>query len=404
MKITESGEQTLAIEQWTGTWAASAAAPTYFIPVEFMPQPVAVQGTIHYRLRVSAGGSRVRLRLSNDTGDQPLHIGAASIGLAADNYASNREGTVRQVTFGQGKSTRILSGAAVVSDPIDLQVAHLGDLIVSLYLPHSFVPAQGGDTHKAALSAGVDATMTVAWPDATSISARPIITALTVVPSRPTRAIVTLGDSITDGSTDGIGCMPFSFRGWPDILAQRLRARADANVNQVAYSVVNAGIGGNRLLNDFIGPHALARLDRDVFATPGTSHLIVFEGVNDIGIGGRTINDKVHPIVTADELIVAYLQIIERAHEQGIRVIGGTLPPFRDAFYFLEEKEPLRQTVNKWIREARAFDGLIDFDQVLHDPRDPSRLRTDFDTGDHLHPNAVAFRAMGEAINLGLFE
>lgn len=396
------------MDSWIGTWGASPAAPTYFIPVEFMPAPVPIQGTIRYRLRVSAGGSRLRLRLSNETGDQPLLIGAASIGLANEKDASIQRGTLRRVCFSQQESAQILAGAAVVSDPIDLQVAHQGDLIVSLYLPESFVPAQGGDTHKAALSAGQDTAMSIAWPEATAINVRPIVTALTLIPLRPTRAIVTLGDSITDGSTDGTGCMPYSFRGWPDILARRLHDRASDNAtrdaHQVTYSVVNAGIGGNRLVNNFIGPHALARLDRDVFATPGASHLIVFEGINDIGIGGRTINDFTHPPVTARQLIVGYLQIIERAHEQGIKVIGGTLPPFRDAFYFLEEKELVRLAVNDWIRHAKAFDGLVDFDCVLCEANDRSRLRADFDTGDHLHPNTDAFTAMGHAIDLDLFE
>ena len=390
-----------------GTWGASPAAPTYFIPVEFMPQPEPMQGTVRYRLRVSAGGTSARLRLSNETGEQPLEISAASIGLASANQAAIEARTLKRVTFSQQPSVRIAAGAAVVSDPVDIQIADQGDVIVSLHLPAPHVPAQGGDTHKAALSAGPDSSMALTWPGAANIKARPIVSALTVVPLRPTRTIVTLGDSITDGSTDNIGCMPYAFRGWPDILARRLLARnherKGRHSRSMAYSVVNAGIGGNRLLADFIGPHALARLDRDVFAVPGASHLIVFEGINDIGIGGRTIKNITLPMTTADELIHAYLQIIERAHEQGIKVIAGTLPPFRDAFYFLEEKEVVRQAVNDWIRGAGKFDGVIDFDRVLHAAADPSRLRSDFDTGDNLHPNMAAFMAMGNAIDLDLF-
>ncbi len=404
-------KENLTIERCVGTWGASPAAPTYFIPVEFIPAPFPIQGTIRYRLRVSAGGSRLRLRLSNEAGDRTLIIGGASIGLACETAACIQKGTVTRVSFSRLPAARILPGAAVVSDPIDLHVAHHGDLIVSLFLPQPFMAAQGGDTHKAALSAGQDNVMSIDWPDAMSINVRPIVSTVTVVPRRPTRTVVTLGDSITDGSTDATGCLPFAFRGWPDILAQRLTDRADANEKTGAppgkeiksYSVVNAGIGGNCLLKNFIGNHALARLDRDVFAIPGVSHLIVSEGVNDIGIGGRTIDGLTYPNVTADELIAGYRQIIERAHEQGIRVIGATLPPFRDAFYFLEEKEVVRQAVNDWIRNAAAFDGLIDFDRVLHEPADPSRLRCDFDTGDHLHPNMAAFMAMGNAIDLDLF-
>lgn len=225
---------------------------------------------------------------------------------------------------------------------------------------------------------------------------------------RPTRAVVTLGDSITDGSTAHTGCHPFAFRGWPDILAERLIARQQQEAHPAqprapAYSVVNAGIGGNRLLDDFIGPRALARLDRDVFAVPGISHVIVSEGINDIGIGGRTIKGVTLPMTNAPELINAYLQIVARCHERGIKAIGATLPPFRDAFYFLEEKEVVRQEVNRWIRQSGAFDGVIDFDRVLHIPADEGRLRPEYDTGDHLHPNVAAFVAMGSAIDLDLF-
>jgi lysophospholipase L1-like esterase len=404
-------KENLAIEASVGTWGASPAAPIYFIPVEFIPAPFPVQGTIRYRLRVSAGGSRLRLRLSNEAGDRALMIGGATIGLACETAACIHKGTLTRVNFSCLPTARILPGAVIVSDPIDLQVAHHGDLIVSLYLPQPFMAAQGGDTHKAALSAGQDSVMSIDWPDAASINVRPIVSAVSVVPLRPTRTVVTLGDSITDGSSDATGCLPFAFRGWPDILAQRLNERAATDEKRVAppgkeitaYSVVNAGIGGNCLLKNFIGIHALARLDRDVFAIPGVSHLIVLEGLNDIGIGGRTIDGLTYPNVSADELIAGYRQVIERAHEQGIKVIGATLPPFRDAFYFLEEKELVRQAVNDWIRNAASFDGLIDFDRVLHDPSDPSRLRTDFDTGDHLHPNMAAFKAMGDAIDLEMF-
>lgn len=388
------------MEQWVGTWGASHAAPTYFIPLDLMPAPAPIQGTIRHRLRISAGGSRLRLRLSNETNDKPLLIGGASIGLANEHGACVRPGTLRRVSFSQREAISIPAGAVVVSDPIEMSVPHLGEVTVSLYLPEEFIPAQGGDTHQAELTVGRDAVMSEVFPDATALAARPIVTVITVTPLRPTRTIVTLGDSLTDGATDGTGCESYAYRGWPDVLARRLHERSSA----MAYGVVNAGIGGNRLLRNFIGPHALARLDGDVFAVPGLSHLIVLEGINDIGIGGRTINGNTFPMATSDELIVAYLQIIERAHEQGVKVIGGTLMPFRDAFFFLEEKESVRQVINTWIREEGAFDGIVDFDHAIRDPEDPSRLNASFDSGDHLHPNAAAFRAMGLAIDLGLFE
>ena len=146
------------------------------------------------------------------------------------------------------------------------------------------------------------------------------------------------------------------------------------------------------------------RLDRDVFATPGVTDLIVLEGINDIGVGGRTIEGVTYPMIVFDELVAAYLQIIERAHERGVKVIGGTLLPFRDAFFFSDEKERTRQSINAWIRNGGAFDGVIDFDAVVRGPGDSSALRPEFDTGDHLHPNHAAYRTMGEAVDLSLFD
>lgn len=391
-----------------GTWGASPAEPTYFIPVEFMPQPIPVRGTIRYRIKVSVGGTEVRVRLSNEAGAVPLSVGTAVIGLARRDAPAVEPGTGRGITFGGHSSVVIPPCTAVVSDPVDMSLPDRGEVIVSLYLPETHVPAQGGDTHKAEICAGSDTSWNESWEAGNAINVRPIVSALSVVPLRPTRAIVTLGDSITDGSTAHTGCHPFAFRGWPDILAERLIARQQqdtrtAEPGATACGVVNAGIGGNRLLDDFIGPRALARLDRDVFAVPGISHLIVSEGINDIGIGGRTIKNVTLPMTTAPELISAYRQIIARCHERGIKAVGATLPPFRDAFYFLEEKELVRQEANRWIRQSGEFDGVIDFDRVLHIPADAGRLRPEYDTGDHLHPNAAAFVAMGNAIDLGLF-
>src|SRR2546423_513212 len=383
------------MQEWIGTWGASPAAPVHFVPLEIMAAPAPVQGTIRHRVRVSAGGSRVRLRLSNETGDRPLLIGGTSVGLAGE-AAEVRSGTLHRVTFGGRCAIAIIAGAAAVSDPIDLAVANLSELVVSVYLPQHIVASPSEGVHQAILAAGRDAVLEEAWHDAAPLAVRPLVTAISVQPLRPTRVIVALGDSVTDGGAVDAK----EGRSWTDILASRLEARAGA----AAYAVVNAGIGGNRLIGQLIGPPALVRLDRDVFATPGVTDLIVLEGINDIGVGGRTIEGVTYPMIVFDELVAAYLQIIERAHERGVKVIGGTLLPFRDAFFFSDEKERTRQSINAWIRNGGAFDGVIDFDAVVRGPGDSSALRPEFDTGDHLHPNHAAYRTMGEAVDLSLFD
>jgi lysophospholipase L1-like esterase len=226
---------------------------------------------------------------------------------------------------------------------------------------------------------------------------RPTVTGIAVAVERSPGAIVCLGDSLTDGA----GAQSAEFRSWTDIVARRLRERH----GDAAPAVVNAGIGGNQLIGTLIGPPALARLDRDVFATPGISHLVLFEGINDIGAGGRTsIEGVTWPLVTTEGLIAGYQQILTRARARGIQVVGATLLPFRGSLFFLEEKEVVRQAINHWIRTSGAFDQVLDFEAALRDPRDASRLAAAFDSGDCMHPNAAGQRALGAAVNLEVFK
>ena len=217
--------------------------------------------------------------------------------------------------------------------------------------------------------------------------------------SRPARpgAVVILGDSITDGR----GSTTNGNDRWPDVLARRLQASPETDT----VGVLNAGIGGNRLLRDGLGPHALARLDRDVLAQAGVRWLILLEGINDIGTaaGARA---KGEPAATADDIIGAYAQIIERARARGIRVYGATIMPFEGfsyAGYFTPESEADRHKVNAWIRTSGRFDAVIDFDALTRDPERPARLSAAVDGGDHLHPSAAGYRIMGEAVDLALF-
>lgn len=320
---------------WIGTWGASPAAPVHFVPPEIMPAPVPIQGTLRHRLRISAGGSRMRLRLSNETRGTPLAIGGSSIALAAEAMTA-LPGSMRRVTFDSREGVVMPAGTAVESDPIDLAVAPLGEVLVSIHLPRACVLTPSEGAHKAWLSDRQDVVMSEAWPNADVVAVRPVATMISVQPSRPTSVIVALGDSVTDGGA----CDASDGRGWPDILARRLHERGGTT----PYAVVNAGIGGNRLIGDFIGSAALARLDRDVFATPGITHLIVLEGINDIGVGGRTVEGVTHPHVPCEQIVAAYVEIIERSRERNVTVIGGTLLPFRGAFSF---PTPRRKCANR---------------------------------------------------------
>ena len=215
---------------------------------------------------------------------------------------------------------------------------------------------------------------------------------------------MTFGDSITDAAMS----TSQEVRGWPGQLALRL-AKAGGKVR---YGVSNQGIGGNRLLLDGIGASALARFDRDVASQPGASHVIVLEGINDIGIGKGSFNDfhfengkfsSTGLPVSAAELIAAYQQLIVRAHAAGLKIIGGTLLPFKGSFYYSEERERVRQDVNTWIRVSGHFDAVIDFERAIRDNTDPGRMAPAYDSGDALHPSDAGYAAMADAIDLKLF-
>jgi lysophospholipase L1-like esterase len=199
--------------------------------------------------------------------------------------------------------------------------------------------------------------------------------------------LVAFGDSITDGTQSGLDAN----RRWPDLLAARLASAG------TRLSVVNGAIGGGRVLEDGVGPNALARFDRDVLAQPGVRYVTVLEGINDIGVSGA----KASPSVA--NLIAGHRQLIDRAHAHGLRVYGATLTPFEGAAYFTPEGEAKRQALNDWIRKSGAYDGVIDFDAAVRDPAKPSRSRPDFDSGDHLHPSPAGYQAMAASINVALF-
>jgi lysophospholipase L1-like esterase len=387
-------------ERWVGTWAAAMHAPSEGFGEEFPSQFFKFdKQTVRQIVRTSIGGDQVRVRLANTFGDVPLAIGVARLALR-DSGERIDPASDRVLTFSGSPSITIPPGALAVSDPVALSVPALSELAVSIYFPE---PTTSTTVHAFAFqtnyfSPAGDFTAEAVMPVETTAQSWVFLTGIDVTVTEPTGVVVALGDSITDGAFS----TPDTNQRWPDLLAERLVADAD----QPTMAVLNAGIGANRLLNDptegfeFAGPNALARFDRDVLAQPGVTHLIVFEGINDIGM--PALSGDPAEFVSADELIAGLRQLAERAHEHGIVAVGATITPFEGAMYFSQEGEAIRQAVNDWIRTGRAFDSVIDFDDVVRDPGQPTRLLPAFDSGDHLHPNDAGFQAMAESIDLAL--
>jgi len=315
-------------------------------------------------------------------------VGLASHGLDA------LPGSLKRVTFSGKEAITIPTGGLAQTDPIDISVKPLGDLVVSVYVPEGITLFTWTSPTDPIVVEGADATLRERLSASKSLSIRPLVSEVDVLVDRPRKVIVTLGDSITDGSVDP----KTGERGWPGALSRRLQSQGIA--------VVNAGIGGNRLLQSMpmFGVSALSRLERDVLSVPGLSYIVVLEGINDIGMSGPGGMFGDTPLVDPKALIAAYSQIIARAHERGIKVFGATIMPFEGAAYYSAEKEKVRETVNEWIRTSKSFDGVIDFDVIVRDATAPRKLSAEYDSGDHLHPSSDGYRKMGEAIDLRLFK
>ncbi len=386
---------------WIPTWAASPQPvwdADFFAPVA-IPRALRDQ-TIRQVARVSVGGSRVRVEFSNEYGTRPLLIGAAHVALAGEGVAI-AAGSDRALTFGGRPSVTVPPGAPILSDPVDLVVPPLGSLAVSLFLPE-ITPTttwhnEGAQT--AYISGPGDFAAAATFEPAQTITSRIFLSEILVDAKPGARAVVTFGDSITDGAAS----TPDANHRWPDFLAERLHA-AGADV-----AVVNQGISGARVLRDRMGDNALARFDRDVLSQPHADTVVVMMGINDIGWPGTLLVPEGEPAPSPEDIIVGYEQLIARAHGKGLRILGATLTPFENTFaghplfgYYDETKEAKRQAVNQWIRTSGAFDGVIDFDAATRDPSNPKHIRADFDSGDHLHPQDTGYKAMADAVDLGL--
>jgi len=342
----------------------------------------------------SIGGRRVRIELSNAFGSAPLVIGAAHIAMR-DKESTIAPASDHAVLFGGKPSCWIPPGATEISDAVSLDLPPAGDLAVSIYIPETATAdtMHAVGLHTTYISNEGDTTAAPAMADATTTQSFYFLTNVDVLAPPNAAAIVTFGDSITDGAVS----TPNTDQSWPSFLARRLAAAGGANI-----AVLNQGISGNRLLRDGAGVSALARFDRDVLAQPGAKWLMILEGINDIGLGLRAGAPE-SDAVTADDLIGAQKQLIERAHEHGLKVIGGTLTPFEGAAYYSESGETVRETVNQWIRSSGAFDAVVDFDAATRDPEHPKQFRPGFNNGDHLHPNDAGYEAMADAIDLSIF-
>lgn len=357
----------------------------------------ATDSTLRQTVHIARGGKTLRIRLSNVIGTHPLRLDSVHLALARTTGGSSIDPVSdRAVTFSGLSNIVIPAGADYVSDPIDLTVADQSTLAISFHMPD--VPVQ---------QTGHPGSRTTSWlvtgkhvSDADLFEATHFdhwfnIASADIRAGSSSAAIVAFGDSITDG----YGIKPNSDTRWPDLLAARLKDRPLA--------VLNAGIGGNRLLNDGLGPNGLSRFERDVLGRDGVKYVIVLEGVNDLGTLTRDApaTPEVHNALVG-QIKAAYLQMIARAHNRGLKIYAGTLPPFMGMDYYHPDalNEADRQAVNQCIRTSGAFDAVIDFDAALRDPAKPDHLLPIYDSGDHLHPSQAGYKAMAEAVDLRLFD
>ena len=377
-------------DHWVGTWTT---AP---VPVD----GIALAGqTLRMISRISIGGSRIQVRISNAYGVRDLAVGAGHLGLRSQG-AGIVDGSGRPLTFNGSPSTTIPAGALVVSDPVDLDVAPLADLAVSVYLPgevpESFQLTGHDPAHQTNyISPGGDFASATDMPVQEKTEVFLFVTGIEVLAPREAGGIVAFGDSLTEGNISQLDAN----NRWPDQLARRLVVRQSGR----QLGVVNQGIGGGRMLHDGRGDSGLRRFDRDVLAQPGVTHVVVLLGVNDL----RNSQGRAGEVVTADDLIGGLHQLAVRARAAGLTAFVGTVMTWENETFngghYTPEGEAKRQALNAWIRDTGVFDAVIDFEAALRDPGHPTRTLPRWDSGDHLHPNDLGYRHMADSIDLALF-
>ena len=396
--LTSSAAARIAVgTSWVSSWAS---AQILVDPKDALPPQQTKDMTLRQLVRSSLGGSHVRIRLSNAMGTSPLEISGVSVARALSPGSSRVDpSTIRKVTFAAADAVVIPAGAEYVSDRIELRIAPLATLAVSMHL--SDLPKlQTGHPGSRATSYFVPGDQLAApeLRNAGKIDHWYFLSGIDVEPDRPSAAIAIVGDSITDGH----GVVSNTDSRWTDTLTERLKTSAATR----AVAVLNLGIGSNCLAEACVGPNAAARLERDVLARNGVRYLIILEGVNDLGMLTRDapVSTEAHRALV-QRMIGALAQISARARERGIKVIGGTILPYGGSGYYHPDaaNEADRRAVNNWIRTRGNVDAVVDFDALMRDPAQPNRLRKEFDSGDGLHPSAAGYRFMGEAVPLTLF-
>lgn len=387
-----------SLPHWVGTWSSSQQLPE---PQNSLAANDLRDATLRQIVHLSIGGSVLRVHLSNAFGTAPLEITSVHIALPLSAASDKIDAaTDKALTFAGLASVTIPAGAEYISDPVTFPAAALSNLAITLYLaqPPAQQTGHPGSRATSYLVHG-DFVSAPALPDAKTVEHWYWIAGVDVAAPPQAAAIVTLGDSITDGHASTVN----GNDRWPDDLARRLQADPSTQ----ALSVLNEGIGGNRILLDGLGPNALARFDRDVLAQAGVHTLIVLEGVNDLGTLTRIaeVPPSEHSALV-HRILSAYAQMIDRAHAHGIQVIGATILPYTGSDYYHPgpASEADREAINQWIRTPGHFDAVIDFDKIMRDPKQPDRLLPAYDSGDHLHPSLAGYRVMGETIPLALFE
>jgi lysophospholipase L1-like esterase len=391
-----------ASRRWVGTWMAPIQLTE---PGNMPPAPGLSDSTLREIVHVTLGGSKIRVRFTNEFGTEPLILIAVHVAVPADTPAATpvvvpgtpgavlpaigngaiKPNTDKALTFNGSDSVTIPVGTVVYSDPIDFHLVPYSDVALTVYVKDSSKHVTGHPSSRTTsfLVTGnkvADETL----PDAVKFEHWYYASGIEVETKNNTASVVTLGDSITDGR----GSIINGNTRWPDFLAKRFHA----NKKTSNISVLNAGIGGNAVLAGGLGPTALSRLDRDVLNQAGVKWVIVFEGVNDIG--GRT--------PTLDQFITGFKKIIDRSHARGLRVYGATITPL--GFYYTKDKEQVRSDLNNWIRTSGAYDGVFDFDAAVRDPANPTKLRAESDSGDGLHLNTVGYELLANAVDLSLFQ
>ena len=383
--------------RWVASWTASPHAPLG------TQGPFAAASyedvTLSQVLRISEGGSEVRVRFTNRYGPAPLAIGEARI-VRIDDAGAEVAGTSRPLTFGGAAGAVIPRGAPFASDAVAMDLPDLARVKVEFYLPTATGPCTCHLTGLDTLAVSAPGNhVGEAFEPASTAQVRAFLHTVEVDSPDALGTIVTFGDSITDG----VGSTPGANRRWPDVLAERLQAAG------LEYAVANAGISGNRVLSPGMGESALSRFDEDVLSLPGVTHLIIFVGVNDIGQrygargGGPQLPGLDQPQIDAEQMIAGFQQLALRAKEKGITVIGSPIGPYKGAAYWSEEGEAARQAINNWILEGGAFDATVRLDTAFADPADPLQMREGFHMGDFLHGTDAGLKAAGDSIDLSLF-